>query len=104
MELKFSTRALIEMDSIAEVIQQSSPRSALRFLEAVEKTGENLLTFPEFGARFETDEPTLKDLRVCLVSGFEKYLVFYRIRSAAIRIERVVHGSRDLPTTLKEDT
>jgi toxin ParE1/3/4 len=104
MELKFSTRALIDTESVAEVIQQNSPRSALRFLEAVEKTGENLMTFPEFGARFETDEPTLKDMRVCLVSGFEKYVVFYRVRTDAVRIERVVHGSRDLPTTLKDDT
>lgn len=102
MELRFSTKALLEMDAIAAVMQQDSSRAALRFLEAVEKTGENLLTFPEFGARLETDDPELQELRLCLVQEFAKYLVFYRIRPNVIRIERVVHGARDLPSVLKE--
>ena len=102
MQLIYSTRALIEMDGIAEHIQQSSPRSALRFLEAVEKTSTFLLTFPEFGALFETDEPEMIGLHLCLVSGFEKYLLFYRIRYDEIHIERVINGVRDLPEALKE--
>ena len=38
------------MDNVAERIQEDSPRSALRFLEAVEETAEQLATFPELGA------------------------------------------------------
>jgi toxin ParE1/3/4 len=102
MQPIYSTRALLDMDSIAEHIQQNSPRSALRFLEAVEATAERLLTFPEFGALFETSEPALLELRVCLVTGFKKYLLFYRIRSDGIHVERVVHGARDLANILKE--
>ncbi len=93
---------MIEMDAIAEYIQQSSPRSALRFLEAIEKTVERLLMFPELGAHFETGIPELSDLRVNLVTGFEKYLLFYRVRSEEVHIERVVLGSRDLPNILRE--
>jgi toxin ParE1/3/4 len=104
MQLNYSTRAMIEIDEIAGYIQQNNPRAALRFLEAVEATAENLLLFPEFGARFETEIPKLVDLRVCLVRGFEKYLVFYRLSAEIISIERVVLGSRDLPTILREDT
>jgi plasmid stabilization system protein ParE len=104
MKLIYSTQAMIEMDAIAAFIQQNSPRSALRFLEAVENTCKRLLTFPEFGAIFETSEPNAAGLRVCLVTGFEKYLVFYRVRSAEIHIERVVNGTRDLPSILKEGT
>ena len=100
----YSTRALIELDGIADHIQQSSPRAALRFLEAVEKTCENLLTFPEFGALFDTEESEMIGLRVCLVSGFEKYLLFYRIRSDEIHVERIVYGARDLPNILREGT
>jgi toxin ParE1/3/4 len=103
MDLRYSTKALIEMEAIAEIIQENSPRAALRFLDAVEATGEDLLAFPELGAVFETDEPDLKDLRICLVSGFEKYLMFYRIRADAIRIERVVYGARDIPKALKDN-
>jgi plasmid stabilization system protein ParE len=64
MRLDYSTRALVESDEIADYIQQSSPRAALRILESVEATSENLLTFPEFGAPFETDVLKLSDLRV----------------------------------------
>jgi toxin ParE1/3/4 len=92
---------MLEMDEIAAFIQQRSPRSALRFLEAVETTCQRLLRFPEFGAVYET-VPRTDDLRVCLVSGFEKHLVFYRIRKDEIHIERVVNGTRDLPSILKE--
>jgi plasmid stabilization system protein ParE len=95
---------MIEMDGIAEHIQPSSPRPALRFLQAVEKTGERLLRYPEFGAPFETDDAEMEGLRLCLVSGFEKYLLFYRIRLDEIHIERAVNGARDLPETLKAGT
>lgn len=102
MQVDYSARAMMEMDDIAEFIQQSSRRSALRFLEAVESTADRLKTFPEFGARFETNVPELSDLRVCLVTGFEKYLLFYRYDGQKVSIERVVLGSRDLPNILKE--
>lgn len=36
----------IAMEAVAEIIQKSSPRAALRFLEAVEKTGGDILAFP----------------------------------------------------------
>ena len=102
MDLIYSPRALREMEEIAECIQQDSPRSALRFLDAIEKTCEQLQTFPEMGARLETDEPALQGFRYFLVSGFAKYVIFYSIPSGTLRVERVVHGSRDLPNFLKE--
>lgn len=102
MRLRHSIKALIDMDSIAERIQQDSSRSAMRFLEAAEKTAENLLRFPEFGAIWESDDSDLQDLRLCLVSGFRNYLLFYRIKDDEIIIVRVVHGHRNLPEALKE--
>ena len=102
MEPIYSLRALMEMDGIANYIQQDSPRAALRFLDAIEKTCELLLTFPEMGALVETDEPDLEGFRHFLVSGYDKYVIVYRIRAGKIRIERVVHGSRDYPNLLKE--
>ena len=104
MKLIYSTNAMREMDEIADYIQQSSPRAALRFLVAVERTAERLLTFPGFGAKYESDDPRMSEIRVCLVSEFERYLPFYRLRSGDVFVERVVLGSRDLPNLLKEDT
>ena len=100
MEIKYATKALIDLDDHAAFIQNDSPRSALRFLDSVEKTGEWLLSFPEFGAVFESAEPELQGLRLCLVHDFEKYLLFYRKLGSVLRIERILHGSRDLPKIL----
>ena len=104
MKLKYSTTALVEMDRIADYIQQDSPRSALRFLEAVEKTCLQLLDFPELGARLDTEHPDPQGLRVRLVTGFEKHLVIYRYQSDEESIERVVHGARDLPNILEGES
>jgi addiction module RelE/StbE family toxin len=102
MKLHYSTKALLDMDAIAERIQKDSSRSALRFLEEAEKTAMNLVDFPEFGALWESDDPELKDLRVCLISGFEKYLLFYGIKGDKIVVTRIIHGHRNLPEALKE--
>ena len=102
MKLRHSTKAQLDMDSIAERIQQDSTRSALRFLEAAEKTAQELLLVPEFGAHWETDDPDFQDLRVCLVEGFRKYLLFYRIQGDDVIILRIIHGHRNLPDALKD--
>jgi plasmid stabilization system protein ParE len=39
------------------------------------------------------------DARVAIVGH---YLILFRIRGDAVRVERVVHGSRDLLPTLEE--
>jgi plasmid stabilization system protein ParE len=67
MYLEYSTRALIDMDDQAAFIQVQSPRSALRFMDAVEATSELLLRFPEFGSLVESDDPEINGLRVCQV-------------------------------------
>src|SRR5262245_15895724 len=102
MNLRFSTKAFLDVDSIAERIQQDSPRSALRFIEAAEATAENLLLFPEFGAAWESDDPELQGLRLCLVRDFPKYLLFYRLKGDEIIIVRIIHSHRNLPDALKE--
>jgi plasmid stabilization system protein ParE len=61
-----------------------------------------LLDFPEFGAKWESDDPQLQDLRVCLVREFRKYLLFYRITGDEIIVVRIIHGHRKLPEALKE--
>ncbi|MBI2804452.1 MAG: type II toxin-antitoxin system RelE/ParE family toxin [Planctomycetes bacterium] len=55
MQAEYSKNALRDIDEIANLIRQDRPRSALRFLGAVEKTVGRLLDFPESAARFESD-------------------------------------------------
>ncbi len=39
-------------------------------------------------------------MRVVLIRGFESWQVFYSVRDDRVRVERVLHGARDLPKAL----
>ena len=42
------------------------------------------------------ENPELKDIRIWLVKGFEKYLIFYRAIDELVEILRVLHASRNI--------
>jgi toxin ParE1/3/4 len=100
MQPEYSRRALIDLDEIAETIRKDRPRSAVRFLNAVERTMQRLLDQPESASLFESDNPELEGLRVCLIRGFKKYLLFFRIHENSIYVERVLHGARNIEELL----
>src|SRR5436190_14929757 len=100
MQPEYSRRALSDLDEIADTIRQDRPRSAVRFLNAVEKTVQRLLDQPESAGIFKSDHAELEGLRVCLIRGFKKYLLFYRVRETSLCVERVLHGARNLDELL----
>jgi toxin ParE1/3/4 len=100
MQPEYSRRALSDLDEIADAIRQNRPRSAVRFLDAVERTVQRLLGQPESASLFESDKVELEGLRVCLIRGFKKYLLFYRVRQNMIYVERVLHGARNIDELL----
>lgn len=90
-----------DRDAIAEYISRDSPKSALRFLDAVEQACQRLADIPEIGGIWESSLPRLAGLRVWQIPGFENYLLFYRPTDPAIQIVRVLHGARDLEKALR---
>lgn len=76
---------------------------AERFLAEFDDTVERLVQFPELGRRRRFRDPELAGLRSRAVRGrFGAHLIFYRGSEAGISIERVMHGTRDLPQRLLE--
>jgi toxin ParE1/3/4 len=76
---------------------------AERFLLAFKITARQLEQHPRLGRvrRFRT--PELSSVRSFPISGpFGSHLIFYRLESDCIRIERVMHGARDLERQLVE--
>lgn len=68
--------------------------TAEAFLEAAYDTFEFLAANPGLGrARSEFGHAGLRSWRV---SGFHRYLIFYREMPGRVQIWRVLHGSRDL--------
>jgi plasmid stabilization system protein ParE len=96
MRLRLSPLVPADLEEIAEYIAADSPRHALRVLrllrakmKEVAKRPELYRLRPELGA----------DARLATVGN---YAILFRIRRDSVRVERVVHGARDLLPTLDE--
>ena len=83
--------------------ERASIDTANRFVDAAHATFGELAKSPGLGAKFPARSPKLAGLRVCRVSGFENYLIFYREASDGVEIVRVLHGARDIRRTLLGD-
>ena len=97
-------RAYWELDDLAEYLARSSEAAAQRLLEAAEQTFQELVQLPELGALCQFENPRLQGLRCWPVRGFKNYLIFYRLIPDRIEVLHVLHGARDLPSLLEEET
>jgi plasmid stabilization system protein ParE len=81
-------------------LNQNEPEVAARFVDAYDETLRFIAEFPAMGIPWESDEERLKDLRVKLVIGFAKYLVFYRVAGDRAYVKRIFHGHQDILSLL----
>jgi toxin ParE1/3/4 len=56
---------------------------------------------PGIGERWLSSNPRLGELRVSLIEGFERHLIFYRPKQDGVDIVRVLHGARDIDRVLE---
>ena len=96
MRLRLSPCVPGDLEEIAEYIAQDSPRHAARMLRLlrarIKEIARNPRIYrlrPEIGA----------EARLATLGN---YVILFRIRQNTVRIERVVHGSRDLLPMLEE--
>jgi plasmid stabilization system protein ParE len=96
MRLRLSPLVPGDLEEIAEFIAQDSPRHAVRMLrllhakiKEIAKQPEMYRLRPEIGA----------DARLATLGN---YVILFRVRENVVRIERVVHGGRDLFPLLEE--
>lgn len=91
-----------DLDEQFFYIARDNREAAMRFLRAAEATFERLAAMPELGELQAFRQPSLAEVRVWRVGGFENYLVFYRPIERGVEIVRVLHGARDIPAALDE--
>ena len=75
--VRIRPRANTEIDALADFIACDSIDAAMRFLDAVQKSFDLISEQPGMGTKRYAHLPMLEGLRMLLVSGFEKHLVFY---------------------------
>ena len=77
-------------------IAQDNPEAAHRFLQAAEETFQDLERLPKIGATREFQDDRLSGMRIWLVKGFPRHLIFYRPIEDGVEIIRVLHSARDI--------
>ena len=92
-----------DVDELALHIARDSQDAALRFLDAMEATFEQLAAMPELGGLWGFRNPRLAAIRVWQVQGFRHHVIFYRIAEPGIEIVRVLHAARDIDAVFAQE-
>lgn len=94
-----------ELDAFGyfQYINEYNPDAALRFLQAIDRTIENLAMQPLMGRLRKFRRRDLKDIRSWRVNDFENYLIFYRYAEMRLEILRIKHGAMNFPGALSAD-
>lgn len=85
-----------ELLDIWTFIARDNPDAATRVVEAAFDTFGNLADKPDLGRQRKFKNPRLKNVRAWRVSGFNHYLIFYRLVPDGIHVLHVCHGARDI--------
>jgi toxin ParE1/3/4 len=96
VSVRLSRRAEIDLAEITDFIALDNPERAFEFEEELLAQARKIAQTP-LGY---VERPELKEgLRSC---AYGAYVIFFTIDDQGIRIERIVHGSRDLGPLLSQ--
>ncbi len=99
-------RALAENDvqeATQYYLEQQAPQAALAFIDEVEAALKHIQRHPATGSPRYAHSLNLAGLRFWSCKRFP-YLVFYFEREDSIDVWRILHGKRDIPAWLQDDT
>ena len=85
-----------DIDAIARFIANDNLAAGQRFYDAVAHDVLLLAANPFIGAKRQSGNPRLKNLRSWPITGYRNYLVFYLATNEAVDVLRVFHGARDV--------
>jgi toxin ParE1/3/4 len=96
MRCVFSPLAEADMEEIGDYIAQDNPSRAISFIREIRMKCTKI-----------KDQPLASPLRPNLGEGirmavFGKYLIFYSFDEMVVRIERILHGARDISELFDE--
>lgn len=94
MRLAFSPAADADLTDIASFIARDNVSRAVTFVDELEAACTKLLDFPLSGT-------VRSDLRAGLRSRvYGSYVIFYTLVPGSVRVERILHGARDVSAIL----
>ncbi len=96
MRLRLSPCVPADLEEIVDFIAQDSPRHAARVLRLLRERMKEIAKQPHL---YRLRPEIGAEARLATIGN---YVILFRIRQDAVRIERVVHGRRDLLAILEE--
>lgn len=92
MNVRWSRKALGDLEDIHDFIRQDAPTKADEFINALIESAEQLELFPQSGRSVpEYDKPTIRELL------HPPYRIIYRLKQDRVEIVTVIHNARILP-------
>ena len=93
----FSPRSRQDLLDIGDNIAKDSLANARRFIGELTKQCKRIGNAPLGYAGREDLAPGLR------IAALGRYVVFFRVLDGTVRIERILHGARNLPAVLESD-
>jgi toxin ParE1/3/4 len=96
MRLRLSPHVPSDLEEIGDFIARDSPRQALRMVRLLRAKFKVIARQPSL---YRLRPEIAPDVRISIVG---QYVILFRIRNRTVRIERVLHGNRNLPDLMDE--
>jgi toxin ParE1/3/4 len=94
MQCLFSPLAEADLEEIGDYIARDNPTRTITFIQEIRELCHNITAVPEgYPLRSELGE----NIRM---APFRRYLIFYTAGIESVRIERILHGARDISNLL----
>lgn len=99
--LRIRVRAWRDIHGAAEYLEaESGVDLAERFIDSVLAELKSLSKMPQMGVLCKFREKKAHDMRRWPVTGFERWLIFYKPLKGGIDVARVLHGAQDINSIL----
>ncbi|MER8463028.1 type II toxin-antitoxin system RelE/ParE family toxin [Mesorhizobium sp. M1396] len=95
MAVIFAPAAAQDVEEIGDYILAGNPAAARRFIAALRERCGRIADAPRGGVPQPSLWPGLRSI------AFLRYVIFYTADGDDVRIERILHGARDIPTILE---
>lgn len=93
----FSPKSQQDLIEIGDYIARDGRANARRFIVRLQDRCKRIGTAP---LSYPSREDLAPGLRMAPLS---RYVIFFRVLDDTVRIERVLHGARNLPVVLEQD-
>ena len=94
----FSPKSRQDLLDIGDHIAKDSRANARRFVAKLIEQSKKIGRAP---LGYASREDLAPDLRM---AALDRYVIFFRVLDGVVRIERVLHGARNLPVVLAQDS